>query len=286
MSALEAIALAVIQGLTEFLPVSSSGHLALGHWLFGVVRDTGQMPLEFVVLVHFGTLVAVVAYYRSDLVAILRDIVAPQAGGSEGGEPGGSVSEIEVAGRGRRLFWLLVVATVPAGLALPVKGYVEALFEIPWAVGAALLVTGTALILSERLGRRVKDLGGTTYLDAVLLGIAELLAVMPGISRSGATIAAGLGVGFRRGWSVRFAFLMSVPAILAGTVVEIPKLIETQTSGALGLYLLCGAIAGVTGYFAIRLVIGAVQSRKLKWFAAYCYVVGALAIIGDLFGLL
>ncbi len=272
MGTLEAITLAVIQGLTEFLPVSSSGHLALGHWLFGMGGEESELPIEFVVLVHFGTLVAVVLYYRADLAEIIRDVFRPGREAGEGERPGW----------GRKLLLLLVVATIPAGLALLVKEQIEYLFHVPWAVGCALLLTGTALLVSERVGRRTKAPEDTAPRDALLVGGAQLIAIVPGISRSGSTIAAGLALGFRRRWAARFAFLMSVPAILAGTVAEIPKL---QASGALGLYLVCAAIAAATGYLAIWLVIGAVQSRNLRWFAFYCYALGLAAVVADLSGL-
>ncbi|MEA3400364.1 MAG: undecaprenyl-diphosphate phosphatase [Armatimonadota bacterium] len=275
MGTLEALALAVIQGLTEFLPVSSSGHLALGHWLFGLSGEAGELPLEFVIWVHFGTLVAVVAYYWADLVEIVRDVFRPHR----------EVAEGEVPGWGRRLLLLLIIATLPAALGLVVEDAVERVLNTPWVVGAALLVTGTALITAERLGRREKSDRQTTALDALLVGFAQLAAITPGISRSGATIAAGLGVGLKREWSARFAFLMSVPAILAGTVFKLTDLVGQEAAGALGLYAVCGLVAAATGYLAIKLVIGAVQSRNLKWFAAYCWAVGLLAIIADLSGM-
>lgn len=276
MSTIEAISLAIIQGLTEFLPVSSSGHLALGHWLFGVNGSEGALPLEFVVLVHFGTLVAVVVYYWSDIAEIVVDVF----------RPGREVGEGETCGWGRRLLILLVVATIPAVFAVMVEDYVERLMNLPWAVGCALLVTGTALLISERVGKRVKADRDTRPFDALLVGIAQMAAIIPGISRSGSTIAAGLGVGFKREWAARFAFLMSIPAILGGTVYKLKDLIEQGASGAMGLYLLCFAISAVTGYVAIRLVIGAVQRQNLKYFAAYCYAIGLLAIIADLSNIL
>ncbi len=276
MSTLEAISLAIIQGLTEFLPVSSSGHLALGHWLFDHGGEGEALPLEFVVLVHFGTLVAVVVYYWSDLAEIVVDVFKPRREAGEG----------ETCGWGRRLLILLVVATIPAIFAVLVEDHVEALMNIPWAVGCALLVTGTALVVSERVGKRVKSDRETTAVDALLVGIAQMAAIIPGISRSGSTIAAGLGVGFKREWSARFAFLMSVPAIFGGTLYKLKDLIEQGAGGALGLYLLCFVISAVTGYVAIRLVIGAVQSQNLKYFAVYCYTIGLLAIIADLSNIL
>lgn len=269
MSLLEAVSLAIIQGLTEFLPVSSSGHLALAHWLFGAHKD---LPLEFVILVHLGTLVAVVVYYRSDLAEILRDVFLPRQAASEG----------EDAGWGRRLLVLLVIATIPAVFGVIFEGQVERLMNMPWAVGCALLVTGTALIVSERVGKRVKSDRDTTAIDALLVGIAQVAAITPGISRSGSTIAAGLGVGLKREWAARFAFLMSIPAILGGTVFKFRDLVEQGVSGGMGLYFVCFVVAAVTGYVAIRLVIGAIQSQNLKWFAVWCYTIGVLAIIADL----
>jgi len=156
--------------------------------------------------------------------------------------------------------------------------------NLPWAVGCALLVTGTALLISERLGRRLKSDRQTTAVDALLVGVAQAVAVVPGISRSGSTISAGLAVGFEREWAARFAFLMSVPAILGGTVFKLKDLIEQGAGGGLGLYAVCLVVSAVTGYLAIRLVIGAVQSRNLKWFAVYCYAMGLLAIAADLSG--
>lgn len=275
MGTLEAIVLAIMQGLTEFLPVSSSGHLALGHWLFGLGGDESELPLEFVVLVHLGTLAAVLVYYRRDLGEMLRDLFAPGCAAAEG----------ERRGWGRRLLLLLIVATLPAGLGIVLDDVVERLLNTPWAVGCALLVTGAALLVGERMGRRTKAPGDTTALDALLVGVAQLFAIIPGISRSGSTIAAGLAVGFQREWAARFAFLMSIPAILAGSLVEAGDLIEQGAGDALGLYLLCGAIAAVTGYAAIRLVIGAVQSGNLRWFAAWCFLVGLLAIVASVSGL-
>ncbi len=272
MTVVEALVLAVVQGLTEFLPVSSSGHLALGHWLFGLGGDGAALPLEFVIWVHFGTLLAVVVHYWSDLAEIVRDVFRPRREARGG----------EVCGWGRRLLILLVIATLPAVIGVVFDEQVEALLNLPWAVGVALLVTGTALFLSERLGRRTREDRETTALDALLVGMAQAAAIVPGISRSGSTIAAGLGVGFKREWAARFAFLMSVPAILGGTIFKLRDLLDQGASGNLGLYALCGLVAAVTGYIAIRLVIGAVQSRNLKWFAAYCYLVGLLAIVADL----
>ncbi len=278
MEPIEAIVLAVIQGLTEFLPVSSSGHLALAHWLLGGRAPIHtELPLEYVVLVHFGTLLAVVLYYAEDFAVILRDIFRGRGSG-EGRRP---------RGWGRKVGWLLVVATVPAAVVgVLFKGYVEALFNVPWVVGISLLITGTILLVGERVGQRNKSETETTLLDAFVVGVGQAVAIVPGISRSGSTIATGLGVGLTPEWSPRFAFLMSVPIILGGTVYEVRDLLAHGAVQNLALYSLCGLISAVFGYLAIRLVINAVRAGNLKYFAAYCYMVGILAIVVDVYGLL
>lgn len=276
MSMFDAVVLSIIQGLTEFIPVSSSGHLALGHWLLGIGAETEDMlPLEFVVLVHAGTLLAVVVHYRSDLLMMIRDLFRPDL----------AEDEAEGCPWGRRLILLLVVATLPAILAVLFEDHVEQLMNTPWAVGVALLVTGTALLVSERLGKLVKPERSTTPLDALLVGVAQTVAIFPGISRSGSTISAGLGLGFHREWATRFAFLMSVPAILGGTLYKLKDLIEQGMAGDFWIYTVSFVVSAVTGYFAIRVVIAAVQSRNLKWIAVYCYAVGLIAIIASLSGL-
>lgn len=277
MSTFDAIILSIIQGLTEFIPVSSSGHLALGHWLLGIGAESEDLlPLEFVILVHVGTLFAVVFHYRDDLLTIIKDVFAPRR--VEG--------DAEACGWGRRLLILLVIATLPAIIAVIFEERIEQLMNTPWAVGVALLFTGTALLVSERVGKLVKSDRDTRALDALLVGVAQTIAVIPGISRSGSTIAAGLGVGFKREWAARFAFLMSIPAILGGTIFKLKDLVEQGAAGDLGLYMICLVVSAVTGYFAIRVVIRAVQSSNLKWFAVYCYVVGSIAIALNLSGIL
>jgi len=278
MGAIEAIVLAVLQGLTEFLPVSSSGHLALAHWLAGYGgAEREELPLEYVVVVHFGTLLAVLVYYREDFAEIFRDICR-RRGCAEGRRP---------EGWGRKLAWLLIFATVPAAvLGLLCKGYVEALFNIPWVVGISLLVTATVLLVAERAKRHDKSDAETRPLDAFVVGTAQAVGIVPGISRSGSTIAAGLLMGLTQEWAPRFAFLMSAPIILGGTIYEVGDLLARGDVQNLALYSLCGLISAVFGYLAIRLVIDAVRAGNLKYFAAYCYVVGILAIVVNASGLL
>ena len=279
MDAFQAIILGIVEGLTEFLPVSSSGHLAIGHWLFQLGSDEGlELPLSYVVMVHFGTLVAVVAHYRRDLYEIVRDIVAPRD------EETGRTSP----GWGRRLALLLLIATVPGAVGgLLLEDVLDRLIDIPWAVGVALLLTATALLVSERVAAQDRSEKDTTLLDAVVIGLAQMAALIPGISRSGSCIAAGLGRGFDRDWAPRFAFLMSVPVILGGTIYEGAKMLRGgEGADQLGLYALCALVSAVTGYVAVGWVIGWVRAGNLKYFAAYCYVVGLAVIVTGSLGLL
>ena len=277
MGTLEAIGLAVLQGLTEFLPVSSSGHLALGHWLFEAGNgEVAELPLAFVVMVHFGTLLAVVAYYRSDLLRILRDIFAPQS--EPGRRPGWW---------GRRLALLLIIATIPGA----VGGYlfaesIDTLINTPWAVGIALMITATALLVSERVAAHDKRDEDTGLGDAIVVGLAQMVALVPGISRSGSCIAAGLVRGFSQDWAPRFAFLLSVPVILGGTLFTLKDMVGGEGGSSLPLYGICALVSAVTGYLAIVWVIGWVRAGNLKYFAIYCYAIGLAAIIVSAGGLL
>ncbi|MCD6361485.1 MAG: undecaprenyl-diphosphate phosphatase [Armatimonadetes bacterium] len=271
MGTLEAVGLAVLQGLTEFLPVSSSGHLAVGHWLFQVgAGGDAPLPLGYVVMVHLGTLVAVVVYYRRDLARICRALFMWRK------SPGGRIE----GGGERRLALLLVIATIPGAIG----GYLfedelDRLINTPWAVGVALLVTATALVASELLAKLQRGEQDTTVVDALVVGVAQMCALVPGISRSGSCIAAGLARGFDREWAPRFAFLMSVPVIFGGALFKIVELVTEGGADRLGLYGLCAAVSAVTGYLAIVWVLRWVRAGNLKYFAAYCYVLGATVII-------
>lgn len=278
MGIVEALVLAIIQGLTEFLPVSSSGHLAIGHWLFKLTGGQAlDLPLTYVVMVHLGTLGAVVAYYWQDLVEIIRDIVAPRSGDTGRMPPG----------LGRKLGLLLVIATIPGavGGALLEK-VLDRLIDIPWAVGVALLLTATALLVSERVATRNRTDRDTTIWDAALVGLAQMVSLIPGVSRSGSCISAGLALGFDRDWAPRFAFLMSVPVILGGATFKILELLHGGDLDQLGLYMLCALVSGVTGYLAIGWAINWVRAGNLRYFAVYCYALGLIVIVVNGFGLL
>ncbi len=268
MSWLVAAVLGIVQGATEFLPVSSSGHLVIVSKLCG-----WEMPLAFVVITHFGTLLAVIAYYRRDFADMLRSLFVWSAS-----EPS-QQTQLTAA---RRLVGLLIIGTIPAALAgLLLEEQIENLFDSLPAVGIALIITGLILLSVNWLAGQ-KEQYQTTVFDALLIGAAQVVALTPGISRSGTTIATGLARGLHRDWAPRFAFLLSAPVIFGGTVFETIKLIQNPISSQqLSIYLLGGLTAAICGYFAVHLVVRAVRAGNLIYFSAYCILVGIItAVVG------
>lgn len=256
--------LALVQGATEFLPVSSSGHVALAGKLLGLE----QTPLDFVVAVHLGTLLSVAVYYREDLWAMVRGVVA-----GRDAEPG--------LREHRKLAALLILATIPAALA----GYfledaIDAALGNTRAIGCALLFTALTLAVASRLGGD-RALQRTGPLQALLVGIAQAGALIPGVSRSGCTIAGGLACGFSRDWAPRFAFLLAIPAIVGGTLLQVLRLVGGNGSDGFDpvTYLVGVLVAAVVGYLSIILVIDSVRRGNLLYYCAYCAAVGLAAIL-------
>jgi len=258
LSLLQALVLGLVQGLTEFVPVSSSGHLVL----VPAVLGWAQPPLVFVVLLHLGTLVSLLVYFRAELL--------PMVG--IGGVPGPERASP------RTLLWMVVATGVTGVLAFPAKDRVELMFESPSIVAGMLVVTAAVLLAAERLGRGERPLGKVGAKDAVIVGAAQALAVMPGLSRSGMTIASGLLAGLSRQAAARFAFLISMPAIAGAAALSLPHLPDGGWTISLAPCIVGFISAAVSGYVAVGLVMGFVQQRRLKWFAGYCLLVGVMAL--------
>jgi len=255
----QAIILGVVQGLTEFLPVSSSGHLVLGQHLLGL----DQPEMLFDVAVHVGTLLAVAAYFWRDLWAMLR----------------GFWGRDEEAERGRRLIWLVGVGSVPtAVVGVLFRHDFEALFASVTAVGVALLITGCLLMATHFAPPSRREIWRFGAGRAFWVGLAQGLAITPGISRSGSTISVALLLGVERRLAAHYSFLLSLPAILGALLLHLLELAPGQEVAWTPL-LLGGAVAGVTGLAALRLLIGVVQRGGLHWFAFYCWALGATALI-------
>jgi undecaprenyl-diphosphatase len=256
MTLWQAALLGVLQGLTEFLPVSSSGHLALAQMLIPGFEQPGVV---FDAMLHAGTAGAVVWFERRRLVSWLSS--------SQGG----------------RLLGLLVLGTMATVVvAFPLRRIAEAAFSQPLWVGFGLLLTGIIVATTRFLPGGSRDEISTTWHQALAVGLAQGLAVFPGLSRSGVTITASLGAGLDRGWAARFSFLLSVPIIAAVTVGQVFEKRAEMVIAGNGFLLACtvGALAaGITGYFALQLVIKAVSSRIFHRFAWYCIPLGLLVLV-------
>lgn len=272
MNILQAVVLGIVQGLTEFLPVSSSAHLVLVPWALGWEFDP-EPAFVFNVLIQLGTLVGVIVYFRADLLSLVRAAVR------------GLVSHHPLADPDSRLAWLIALATLPAAAAgVLIKPLVEQAFENPAIVSAELLVTAGLLWLGERVGRRQRSLTGLTAHDALWVGIAQAFALFPGISRSGSTIAAGLGRDLTRTDAARLSFLMSVPVMIgAGTIASLDLLASPTAFAQLAPLAAGFAVAAVVGYFSIRWFLGYLSRRPLAPFAIYCLVVGAAGLLANLY---
>jgi len=256
--------LGVLQGATEFIPVSSSGHLVLVPWLLG----WGEPGLTYDVAVHVGTLVAVVTAFWRDIGELLRGAWAIVRGRGLDAPPS-------------RLVVLLLLSAIPgAVLGFLLEDWFEALFGSPLAVSVLLVATGLLLVLSERLGQRSRTLEQMTFRDALAIGLAQGCAIAPGISRSGATIAAGLLRGVTRETAARFSFLMSLPIILGAAAYQVLKLALGASADIGALSLVVGFVAAAaSGYLAVRFLLNYVRRHSLRPFAYYCWAVACLGVI-------
>ncbi|HOK43209.1 MAG TPA: undecaprenyl-diphosphate phosphatase [Thermoclostridium caenicola] len=260
MNIFEAIVLGIVQGLTEFLPVSSSGHLVLFQQLFGI---EGEMVVTFDVALHVGTLLAVFVVYWKRILEMIRH----------------PFSKLPV---------FLVLGTIPTVIiALLFKDAIEGYYASGSLLGPGFVFTGLILIGAEKIGNGRKDLENMKLVDSLLIGAGQGLALMPGVSRSGMTITTGLALGLDRGFAADYAFLLSIPAILGGALLDVLDVVRGDTTAVASigiLPLVVGvAVAAVTGFLAIKVMLAAVKKMKLKYFAWYVMALGILIIIAQLF---
>lgn len=272
MTLLNAVILGLIQGISEFLPISSSGHLSIAQNLFGVEMEGGGDML-FEVLLHLGTLAAIFVAYWSDIREMILEFFRAIGDIRRGGMP----DPIPPA---RRLILLLVIGTLPLFVVLPIQDFVEGLSNNTYVVGGALLVTGVLLFVSDRVKKGRKTASSATVGDILLIGAAQAVATCPGLSRSGTTIAVGCFAGLERKFAVRFAFLLSIPAVLGANILKIADVVETGIDPALLPAYLVGVItAAVSGYLCIRLVHMITDKGRFGAFAYYCWGMGLLTVI-------
>jgi undecaprenyl-diphosphatase len=267
----QAVVLAVVQGLTEFLPVSSTAHLVLFPWLLGW-NDGG---LAFDVALHVGTLFAVVIYFLRDWVELVL------AGFGIRSSAGMQDDELNWK---RRLFWFLVLATVPAAITgMLFEKTIEDRFRQPIPIAVALIVVGLLMWWAESRTRLEKHIPQVTLADASVVGVAQAFALFPGVSRSGITITAGLWQRMTRETAARFSFLLSTPVIAGAALKEVPHLIKAHRAGGLDLplstLLIAIAISGIVGYLVIALFLRYLQTRTLKVFVVYRIVFGIVVLL-------
>ena len=255
MNLIQAIILGIVQGITEFLPISSSGHLVLMQKIFGITEPT----LMFDTSVHLGTLVAVFVVFKDDIISILKKPF-------------------------QKITWLLIAGTIPTVIiALVFRDTFEQMFHTGSTLGFEFIVTGIILLWSGMLISGHKHVKETSYFDAIFIGIMQGIAIMPAISRSGLTISGALFRKLDRDFAARFSFLLSIPAIIGATVFQMKDIIEagSGTGGGIGLgALLVGSIAAaIAGYISIKFMLQVLRSGKLRYFAYYVLVLGAFVIL-------
>ena len=273
MSILDAIILGLVQGVAEFLPISSSGHLAILHNLFNM-SDLGSNHMFFDVLLHFGTLIAICFMYWGDIKAMFTQTADMLSGRT-----------VDSDGRRRRfpearLFMLIIVATLPLVLILPVHKYVETLSNSTVYVGIALVLTGCMLLVADKMAKGTKTEKNMLFTDALIIGLCQCVATLPGLSRSGTTITAGIATGHDRSYAVKFSLLMSIPAVLGATLLELIDVFKTDIDPSLIPAYLFGMIAAmISGVLSIGLLRMIARKTRFGGFSYYCWVVGVLTII-------
>lgn len=286
MSILQSILLGVLQGITEFLPVSSSGHLAILKNLLGI--DT-QGGLLFEALLHLGTLTAIVLAFRRDLLRMLaesarmaRDVVYNAKATVHNHREQDAIRRRRIVHNNYRKFVAMVlISSIPTAIiGYTARDLVEIASDTLVVPGVCLILTAGLLLVADvtESGRKIpKDV---SYTNAFMIGVVQGLSVLPGLSRSGATITAGLISGFERRFAVKYSFIMAVPAILGAVLLELTRLTGTVSAGQAAIYLAGAATSGAVGFFCIKKMLVIVRKKQFKGFAAYCLALGVAAIVG------
>jgi undecaprenyl-diphosphatase len=267
MTFLQSFLLGIIQGLTEFIPVSSTAHLLIGQAVLDIPSD--ERIFSFHVIIQLGTVLALLLFFWKDIWAILRAFLL------------GIWHKKPFESHEALLGWLLIVATIPAlVVGFLLKDVIDSLFSNPVLIaGVRLLISATLLFLVEHYGRRDRSIESVTWTDALLVGFFQILSIFPGASRSGSTIAGGIVRGFDRPSAARLAFLMSAPILLAAGAYESLQVIEMEGTRAFLPYLAVGfTTAAVVGWLSIKWLLGYLQKHSLHVFAAYCAVVGLICM--------
>src|SRR5574344_2045765 len=272
MDIIQAIIIGLVQGLTEFLPVSSSAHLVFIQHLLGLTDSS----IAFDVLLHVGTLVAVVVYFFKDICLMiyafflsLKDLFTGKFMKGVKEEPY------------KKLAWLVIIATIPVGVVgLLFNDAVTALFSGITIPAFFLLITGVLLYVSQRMKTGEIDESNIGLKESIIMSCGQAIAVMPGLSRSGTTIAAGLFSGLDKEFAAKFSFILSIPAILGAALVQLKYLPAIDAN--IGAYIAAFIVAAISGYLAIKFLLKIIQEKSLDIFAYYCWIVGIIVLIGSL----
>ncbi|MEX0843888.1 MAG: undecaprenyl-diphosphate phosphatase [Balneolaceae bacterium] len=264
MDVLQSFLLGLIQGLTEFLPISSSGHLVLGKQILGVEVETG---ITFEVIVHFGTLCSILIYYRN----IIWDLMVSAFSFVKA--PGVHKKDPNV-----KMMGFILVSMIPAMVVgFTLKDQVEAIFSNPLLVSIMLLVTGLILFSTRFVDTTTKDVNLS---NGFLIGVAQAFAMIPGVSRSGSTISAALWLGVKREEAANFSFLMLIPVIAGAMLLEVKELIEIGVSDAALINLVIGFLAAfISGYYALKYLIIILKKKGFHYFAYYCWLIGGVGLV-------
>lgn len=268
MTLLQSIILGIIQGITEFLPISSSAHLVIAPYLFGW-KIPAQDGFIFDVLVQLGTLLAVIIYFRKDLAKIIVAVI------------NGLIHRQPFSDPMSRLGWLLVLATLPAVIAgVLFKNQVEQAFASPLAAALFLLGTALFLVIAELVGKRNRQLDSVTWLDALISGLFQAVSLLPGISRSGSTITGGMIRNLDRPSAARFSFLMSIPVMIGAGALELLDLFKSPNlSSQLPSVIVGFVFAAIVGYLSIRWLLSFIIRRPLYIFAIYCVIISIITLV-------
>ncbi len=273
MSVFSAILYGIIQGLTEFLPVSSSGHLALAQGIFNS-EDVETSHFTFSILLHLATLVAVLIIYRNDVFPLIPAFFRMIGKVFRGKFRLSEYDDQE------RMTIFVIIATLPLIPAAFINKYIEAVSSYVKIVGGILIFNGILLFLSDMIKKGEKEITDIKPKNALAVGICQMIAVFPGLSRSGSTITGGRFFGFTREFAVKFSFILSIPAIIGANIMELPSLIENPIAKDNLFPYVCGMIAAlVSGIVAMKLLIYIARKSNFKIFSYYCVIVGIIAVI-------
>lgn len=276
MGYIEAIVLGLVQGLSEFLPISSSGHLAVLQSLFEINEDK---VIFFAVLLHIGTLVSIFVVYHKDIYALIKELFLLFKDIFTG--KGLRIKERPI----RKLGIMIIVSSIPTAImGLLFSDYIDKIFGSLTVIAICWIITGFILLFSEKLKKNKKEIEGMKYRNAIFIGICQGLAIMPGISRSGSTIVGSLVTGLKREFAVEFAFLISIPAILGSAILEFPKAIKAGIEpSTIGPMIVGFLVAAISGYFAITTMIKIVSKHKMRYFSYYVWIIGLGTFIYSIF---